>query len=145
MRVVVVVAAAAIAWVAVVLPGVWARPPVGGDAAPRGDADSKVQDVGSLSHSARVEAGRLPPIRASSDDPYLRDNLGRVRVFHGLNAGELRDGRERMGRRECHWCTQRQQLRPFSPVNKGAPWYPEWLLNETLVAELSSWGMNAMR
>lgn len=58
----------------------------------------------------------LPAITASSHDSFMHDTAGRVRLFHGVNG-----------------------------VHKAAPWYPGWLLNETLVEELESWGVNVIR
>lgn len=46
----------------------------------------------------------LDRITASSTDKFLYDSHGRVRLFHGVNG-----------------------------VHKAAPWWPDWLLNETLV------------
>eukprot|EP00756_Hemistasia_phaeocysticola_P023153 Hpha_TRINITY_DN15873_c1_g6::TRINITY_DN15873_c1_g6_i1::g.189793::m.189793/K05991/E3.2.1.123; endoglycosylceramidase len=64
-----------------------------------------------------VAAGvQLDAIRTSENSPHFYDSHGRVRIFHGCNG-----------------------------VHKGEPWYPGWLLNETLVQEISSWGFNAIR
>eukprot|EP00756_Hemistasia_phaeocysticola_P023144 Hpha_TRINITY_DN15873_c1_g2::TRINITY_DN15873_c1_g2_i1::g.189773::m.189773/K05991/E3.2.1.123; endoglycosylceramidase len=61
-------------------------------------------------------AVQLDGIHTSDKTPHFYDNHGRVRIFHGING-----------------------------VNKGFPWYPTWLLNETLVQEIAGWGMNAIR
>lgn len=58
----------------------------------------------------------LPPIHGSGTDSQLYDAAGRMRVFHGVAA-----------------------------VNKGPPWYPEWLLNDTIVDALADWGLNVVR
>ena len=47
---------------------------------------------------------------------WMTDSSSRVRIFHGFNA-----------------------------VNKGFPWYPENLLNETKLQLYKSWGFNAVR
>ena len=47
---------------------------------------------------------------------YFYDNAGRVRLFHGINQ-----------------------------VNKGYPWYPDKMLNDTLLEQLEQWGFNSVR
>ena len=49
----------------------------------------------------------LDQIRADNQKPYLYDQFGRVRIFHGVNR-----------------------------VQKGPPFYPEDFLNETRLDEL---------
>eukprot|EP01065_Artemidia_motanka_P031517 TRINITY_DN378_c0_g1_i1.p1 TRINITY_DN378_c0_g1~~TRINITY_DN378_c0_g1_i1.p1 ORF type:complete len:496 (+),score=181.11 TRINITY_DN378_c0_g1_i1:63-1490(+) len=65
---------------------------------------------------AAADRPQLDAIRTDAKTPHFYDQHGRVRIFHGVNG-----------------------------VHKGFPWYPDWLLNETLVKELSEWGMNAIR
>ena len=58
-------------------------------------------------------------ISASSQDPFLYDSSGRVRIFHGLNA-----------------------------IKKGYPWYPKWLTGskgEKFIEMMQDLGLNVMR
>lgn len=59
---------------------------------------------------------QLDAIHTSATSRHFYDEYGRVRIFHGCNG-----------------------------VHKGAPWYPQWLLNESLVADIASWGFNSIR
>lgn len=60
---------------------------------------------------------RTPPLdKITVKSDKLVDLSGRVRIFHGFNA-----------------------------VNKGPPWYPEYLLNNTKLDLYQSWGFNAVR
>ena len=47
---------------------------------------------------------------------YFYDNAGRVRLFHGINQ-----------------------------VKKGYPWYPDKMLNDTILEQLEQWGFNSVR
>eukprot|EP01031_Cornospumella_fuschlensis_P045305 gene45305-55427_t len=61
-------------------------------------------------------AAAFPTFSTSDAAPYFFDNLNRPRVFHGSNF-----------------------------VQKGWPWYPEVLTNESHIAELASLGFNTIR
>ncbi|XP_078663338.1 endoglycoceramidase-like [Branchiostoma floridae x Branchiostoma belcheri] len=58
----------------------------------------------------------LSRIHVHPDNHWLLDRSGRVRIFHGINA-----------------------------VQKGFPWYPAPVLNQSRLDELQSWGFNAIR
>ncbi|EGD73240.1 hypothetical protein PTSG_04956 [Salpingoeca rosetta] len=64
----------------------------------------------------RQQDQKLPWITASGEDALLRDEQGRVRVFHGVNH-----------------------------VQKAFPWYPPILLNTTYIKEMASLGVNVVR
>ncbi|XP_066265419.1 endoglycoceramidase-like [Branchiostoma lanceolatum] len=66
--------------------------------------------------SAGVCVAALSRISVHPDDHWFLDDSGRVRIFHGINA-----------------------------VQKGFPWYPVALLNQSRLDELQSWGFNALR
>lgn len=51
-----------------------------------------------------------------SENGFIFDSYGRVSFFHGENF-----------------------------VQKGEPWYPEVLLDESHIAEMESWGWNTIR
>jgi hypothetical protein len=58
----------------------------------------------------------LSSIKGSSKTPFLYDDAGRVRLFHGVNS-----------------------------VNKGSPWFSNVLLNDTLLDEMKDLGVTAVR
>ncbi|XP_078583548.1 endoglycoceramidase-like [Branchiostoma floridae x Branchiostoma japonicum] len=55
-------------------------------------------------------------IHVHPDHHWFLDSSGRVRIFHGINA-----------------------------IQKGFPWYPAQMLNQSRLDELQSWGFNALR
>ncbi|XP_078583780.1 endoglycoceramidase-like [Branchiostoma floridae x Branchiostoma japonicum] len=77
---------------------------------------SCVLAAGLCFHSAGLCAAALSRIHVNPDNHWFLDASGRVRIFHGINA-----------------------------VQKGFPWFPDQMLNQSRLDELQSWGFNALR
>ena len=58
----------------------------------------------------------LGSFRSSATTPFIYDEYGRIRIFHGTNL-----------------------------VQKGFPWYPETLLDYDNILKLKKWGFNTIR
>lgn len=63
-----------------------------------------------------LAGGAVAEFSTSATDPFIYDSDGRVTFFHGTNF-----------------------------VQKGAPWYPEVLLDSEHIAEMQAWGFNTAR